>query len=345
MMKWTIRRGRSIILAGISVLIIMISGCTAANEPKPLTSEEKALTQVRVAEVNGYDFGDPKQLLGEVTAKQKMDVMARVNGEVKTLYVKRGDQVKKGQKILTFDNERLEIQKQKQEQELKYLQTQYALAIREETGVEQITMQMEQAALALKEMKLDQKNQTVIAPIDGIITQLSTLEGSAVAVGTPVATIQQLDPVVIVVKLSEYDLGLVKLNQKLEFNPVQGSGTFQGKVTYISPVMDMETKAFHAEVEVKNTQGQLKAGMQVSTILDKKQDQNILAVPSKAIVWEDDSSFVFVLNGTKVEKKQVELGRVNENLQEITSGVKKGEKVVTDGHSRLKDQEEVQVIE
>ncbi|MNI55873.1 multidrug efflux system subunit MdtA [compost metagenome] len=68
-------------------------------------------------------------------------------------------------------------------------------------------------------------------------------------------------------------------------------------------------------------------------------------MPSKAIVWEDDSSFVFVLNGTKVEKKQVELGRVNENLQEITSGVKKGEKVVTDGHSRLKDQEEVQVIE
>ncbi|MNN88793.1 multidrug efflux system subunit MdtA [compost metagenome] len=107
----------------------------------------------------------------------------------------------------------------------------------------------------------------------------------------------------------------------------------------------METKAFNAEVEVNNIQGLLKAGMQVSTILDKKQDQNILALPSKAIIWEDDKSFIFILNGSKVEKRQIELGRVSENLQEITSGVKNGEKAVTDGHSRLKDQEEVHVIE
>ncbi|MNI32221.1 Macrolide export protein MacA [compost metagenome] len=295
--------------------------------------------------MKGYDFGDPKQLLGEVTAKQKIDVMSRVSGEVKTLYVKRGDLVKKGQKILTFDNERLEIQEQKQEQELKYLQSQYALAVREDAGTEQLTLRMDQASLALKEMKLEQKNQTIVAPIDGVITQLSTLAGSVVVEGTPVVTIQQLDPVVIVIKLSEYDLGLVKLNQQLEFNLVQSPGTFQGKVTYISPVMDMETKAFNAEVEVNNIQGLLKAGMQVSTILDKKQDQNILALPSKAIIWEDDKSFIFILNGSKVEKRQIELGRVSENLQEITSGVKNGEKAVTDGHSRLKDQEEVHVIE
>ncbi|SDG56967.1 RND family efflux transporter, MFP subunit [Fontibacillus panacisegetis] len=345
MMKWAIRRGRSITLVGISLLLIIISGCTTTNETNPLTSEEKVLTQVKVTEVKGYDFGDPKQLMGEVTAKQKMDVATRVSGEVKTLYVKRGDHVKKGQKILSFNNERLKILQEKQQQELKYLQSQYALAVREDTGIEQLTLQMEQAVLALKEINLDQKNQTVVAPIDGVITQLSTIEGSAVVEGTPVATIQQLDPVVIVIKLSEYDLGLIKLNQQLDFNLVQPSGTFQGKVTYISPVIDMETKAFNAEVEVKNEKDQLKAGMQVSTILDKKEDQNILALPSKTIVWEDDNSFVFVLKETKVEKRQVELGRVKENLQEIISGVKEGEKVVTEGHSRLKDQEEVQVIE
>ncbi|MFD3262295.1 efflux RND transporter periplasmic adaptor subunit [Paenibacillus lentus] len=344
MNKWVIEKGKLPVLAALFLLFIA-AGCSANNETDKAASEEVRPPDVRIVEARGYDFNDPIQLLGEAQAKQKADLNAKVSGEIQTLHVKRGDRVKKGQKIMTFNHERLELQQKKQQQELEYLEKQFVIAVREEDNLDQLTLQLEQARLTLQELALEQKYHIVTSPIEGVITELFGTEGSTVAEGTPVATVIQLDPLVIVMKLTEYELGLIQERQELDLSLNNSQETFRGKVAYISSVMNLESKTYNVEVDLENNNNKVKPGMQVSTVLNKEEDQNVLAIPNKSVLWEDEHSYVFVFKNNKVEKRQVELGRVNENLQEIVSGLKQGEQVVADGLSRLKDGLQVQVIE
>ena len=66
-------------------------------------------------------------------------------------------------------------------------------------------------------------------------------------------------------------------------------------------------------------------------------------IPSLSIVREGGDSFVYIVNGETVQKRKVELGRLNETNQEVISGVKEGEILVISGQHQLKDQDKIKV--
>jgi HlyD family secretion protein len=86
----------------------------------------------------------------------------------------------------------------------------------------------------------------------------------------------------------------------------------------------------------------LQPGMKVRVQLTNEEEQVVVAIPTRAIFQEGDKTYVFVVKGDQVEKRRIELGRLNEPLQEVLSGVKEKELLVISGQTQLKNNEKVQ---
>jgi multidrug efflux pump subunit AcrA (membrane-fusion protein) len=231
-------------------------------------------------------------------------------------------------KNLTMD---LELLKQKQQT----LLTSDSLA--------QLETQVESARLAMVELERALSHYEVKAPVSGILTELPVVEGMTLQAGMKVAHIQQMDPILLKAKLTENAAQLVRGKQELVYYVPGENIRGQAKITYLSDSMDAMSKSYELELEVANPDHALKPGMRVQVQLTAEDEQIVPAIPTLSVVREAGETYVFVLVGETVEKRKVELGRLNGLIQEVLSGVKEGEQLVVSGQNQLNDKEKVQL--
>lgn len=206
-----------------------------------------------------------------------------------------------------------------------------------------LQVQQKTAQLTLQDAEKMLDYHEVKAPISGLITELPVEEGMTLPRGLKAAQIQQLNPIKIKADLTESAYPSVNGKTELEMYVPGGKEKWKGKISFLSSVVNSQTKAYALELEVANPDLKLKPGMRVQVLLNSVQDQEVVAVPTLSIVRENGENFVFVLVGDTVEKRKVELGRLKELVQEVLSGVKEGEQLVVSGQHQLKDKEKVQL--
>ncbi|MDQ1914153.1 efflux RND transporter periplasmic adaptor subunit [Paenibacillus sp. GD4] len=207
----------------------------------------------------------------------------------------------------------------------------------------QLEQGLQTAEVSIREANRTLENLEVKASVNGVITELPVEVGMTLSPGFRAAQIQQLDPIKIKAELTEEAAKLVRGKQQLEFYVPGSTERTKGNVSYLADVMSTQTKSYSLELEVPNADRKLKPGMKVQVLLTEEQDQLVPTVPTLSVVREGGDTFVFVLAGDMVEKRKVELGRLNETFQEVRSGVSEGEQLVISGQHQLKDKEKVQV--
>lgn len=208
-----------------------------------------------------------------------------------------------------------------------------------------IQVQIDSAALTIKELDRTVANLEVKAPVSGILTEFPLIAGTTIQPGTKVGHIQQFDPVKIKARLTESSARLVRGKTELIYYVPGSSERPKAAITYLSDAMDSQTMSYDLELEVANPDGKLKPGSKVQVQLTYEEEQIVVTVPTLSVVREGGVSYVFVLVGDTVEKRKVELGRLNELNQEVLSGVREGEKLVVSGQHQLKDKEKVKLAE
>ncbi|TDG00305.1 efflux RND transporter periplasmic adaptor subunit [Paenibacillus piri] len=196
----------------------------------------------------------------------------------------------------------------------------------------QISLQQADEALASLEVK---------APVSGMLTELPIQMGMTLAAGAPVGLIEKLNPVKIKGFLPVEAAKFVRGKSELAFFLPESSQKSKGKISYLASVIDPQAKAYEINLEAPNPDMALKPGMKVRMQLTDEQEQIVVAIPTQSIIKEGDVFYVFVLNGDIAEKRRVELGRLNEPIQEVLSGVKEGEQLVVSGQNQLKPNEKV----
>jgi membrane fusion protein (multidrug efflux system) len=73
--------------------------------------------------------------------------------------------------------------------------------------------------------------------------------------------------------------------------------------------------------------------------------ENVVTIPRKAILYKQNKTYVFVMNGNLVSQREIELGLTEEDFVEVASGLNEGEVIVTVGVEGLKDGQRVDVVQ
>jgi len=196
-----------------------------------------------------------------------------------------------------------------------------------------------ETALELRREALEQL--TIKAPVGGVITQLSLIEGMMVRAAVSVGRIEQVDPVRIVAYLNEEGAKYVRGKTALKYVLPGGEGQGQAPVSYLSSIPDPERNAYVLELTVPNGDGRLKPGMKVSVELSEDAELSALAVPQYSVREEGSRRYVFVVEDGIARKREVKTGRTTPSYYEVLSGVQEGESIAITGINALADGERV----
>lgn len=183
------------------------------------------------------------------------------------------------------------------------------------------------------------------APASGTVTERGVNAGAGIEAGQSLFTIANLSAVWVIANVPEAQVGSVRVGTPAEVRSAAlGASAVSGRVSYINPQLNEETRTAQVRVEVGNTGGRLKAGMFVevgfqagSSVVAGEE----LMVPSSAVQRVGDRAIVFIPKDEEpghFEVRDVELGGESGGYRKVLGGLALGERVVTRGGFALKTQ-------
>jgi Cu(I)/Ag(I) efflux system membrane fusion protein len=177
-------------------------------------------------------------------------------------------------------------------------------------------------------------NVVLRAPRDGVVTEKMARVGLRFMPGDPLYQVTDLSSVWLVGNVFEQDLALVQIGAHVTASVVAYPGKkFHGTVTFISPVLQPETRTAQVRVELPNPEGLLKPAMYGTVELTAGVPEPRLAVPDSAILDTGTRQLLLIdRGGGEFEPRAVELGIHADGYREILGGVSEGDQVVVNGN-------------
>ena len=334
---------------------MLMTSCSS-EEKKVEEKDEKPLVKVETVVSQSVDQ------IGNYTATTEADVVNNITtampNRIKAIYVDEGQKVSKGQRLVALDDvntDSYELQVANAEANLKNVEINYNRAVelyKIGGGTKQSVEQMElslinaQNALASAKRALQnvKENTVLTSPISGVVTARHYDAGDMTG-QLPILTIAQVQPVKIVINVSESELAKVNngMPAVVKFD-TYGDEEFAGKVTMVAPTVDVATRTFGVEVTVANKDNRILPGMFARVELNLGTMEHVV-VPDKAVVKQPGSGnyYVYVYKDGKVSYNQVQLGQRMGDKYELISGVESGSQVVVSGQSRLANGDAVEL--
>ena len=330
----------------LSLSIIAAVALTSCGKKEQVNAvEEEELPIVTVDFAHSMEVPQNKVYTANVEAENINNIAPASPNRIKRINVEVGDHVRAGQELVVLDKsniDQLRINLEQIEREYNRAVQLLEIGAGTQQAVDQLKAQLDAAKSQYDNLL---ENTVLRSPITGVVTARNYDPGDMTG-SLPVLTVGQLTPVVkVMTNVSENDLATLKAGQDVEvtFDAFPGE-TFQGKVQRIYPTVDTATRTFEVEVRIANGQERLKPGMFARVSIDLGSRNNVV-VPDRAVVKQTGSGnkYVYVLNGSTVSYKRVELGRRLDNAYELISGIEDGDTVVITGQSRLADGVRVEV--
>ncbi len=310
--------------------------------------------------VKKLDIRDRISQTGEVAPLVKVEIKSEASGKIEKLFVREGQEIKKGAPILHLDPKRLEYQRdllaiavkrarielKKAERELKKITTLYekgSVAERDLLDSKDIRdiciLDVKRARLELKDIT-DQLDKTkVLSPMNGVITNLP-VEVGEIAVsatsgyqgGTDIATIADISNLEIISRIGEADYIHLKTGQKVVIRPeaIEGSST-SGTITFIAQSAskaDAESLGtFEVRISVDSIIPGIAPGITVSVDFILFEKENVTAVPAHYLDKNSEGSSLFI-KGEDGKPRKVKVGVTDYSNYEILEGVAVGDTLV-----------------
>ena len=220
-----------------------------------------------------------------------------------------------------------------------------------ETDLHQQEVAHENTLLDYERSKLNVSKSKLTTPISGVILELArntdllpVADGQLVAPGFKIAEIAPLDQLIADVDLVGPELSQVDVGMPVRVRHFAFKELNEGSVLRIAPKLNAQTHTFRIEVTVDNTNGNFRPGMFVEVNIIAANRSQVAVVPRTAVTRRSDSNVVFVVNGQRVNRREVRLGLSDEEKFEVIDGVKNGDKVVVRGLETLTDGTRIRII-
>ncbi len=176
----------------------------------------------------------------------------------------------------------------------------------------------------------------VPAPVTGEIVERLVGPGQLLQGGaTQCFTISNTNTVWVLVNVYQGDLPFVRMGDIVEINTEAYPDLFHGKISYIAPALDPNTRTLQARIITQNTGKKLKKDMYVTALVKAGSIPDAITVPDAAVLRDSENQpFVYVqtdTNANQFARRLVTVGEIGKGHTQITSGLRDGEHVVGDG--------------
>lgn len=185
----------------------------------------------------------------------------------------------------------------------------------------------------------------IVTPRSGTVLKRDVAIGQVVQPADPAFTIADLSSVWIVANVPEQDAGTLRTGMEVQVViPALPQQKIDGRLTFVSPIVDPATRTVEVRMEVANPQGQLKPD-QLASMTFLGRTERKLSVPNAAVVRENNNDYVFVqIAKQKYVLRQVSLGEEAKDRRVVLDGVDQNEQIVTDGAFHLNNQRKQNAI-
>ncbi len=337
----------AVALIGMAVILVMAGACSRSSEGREADKDGTQPEAVPV-EVTTIERGPIEAVLRYSTnleAEERVQVQAKAGGQVQELLVEEGDEVERGQLLLSLEDEPQRIALERTRSQLAKARREYERQQRlheqnliSEQTFSDATYEVEQLELAMSDAELQLEYTSVEAPISGVVSSRTAKLGDEVAIGQTLFEIVDMDSIVALVYVPERELPRLDVGHEARITvPAAPGQQYQGTVERIAPVVDPRTGTVKVTVDVPRRTG-LRPGMYVEVGLVTAVHDTAVLVPKKALLYDDDQIFLFrLVDDRKVERLMVEALLENPDVIEPVSGVSAGDQIVVAGQTGLKD--------
>ncbi len=328
----------------LAVLFFLAScrGETTKNETQAETDKKN----VKVEEVRLTPVDQLSTFTATVEANTVNNIAPAMGGRIRSIHVDVGSRVGKGQTVVTMDaanysQQQTQLVTLKRDYE-RYLEL-YNVGGISKQQLDQMKAQLDVAQTALNNLG---ENTRLTSPINGVVT-VRNYDPGDMAAGQPILTIENINPVKVIINVSEsfYSRVVKGMPAKVQVDALSDE-VFEGKVSLIHPTLNPVSHTFPVEIEVNNSDQRLRPGMFSRVTMNFGTNDRPL-VPDMAVLKQTGSNdrYVFVEKDGKAVYTLVQLGTRIDDKYEIVSGLSAGDRVIVQGNAGLIDGTEVKVVE
>ena len=329
-------------IIGMACASAMLFSCSGKNQETEAQKEELPL--VSIEKVMEEDVPQIASYTATVEPFKTNNISASSSNRIKSILVDVGSRVHAGQTLVVLDAVNID----QQEIRIANMKREYDRAVEllnigggTQQQVDQLKTEYDAAVRALANMK---ENTTLISPVSGVVTVRNYDNGDMTG-QLPILTIEQQQPVKVMVNISEQDYAKVRQGMPVKVTlDVYGDEEFAGKVYLVHPTIDSSTRTFVVEVTLPNADNRIHTGMFARVEFNYGTQRHVV-VPDRAVVKQSGSGnkYVYVYKDGRVSYNLVQLGQRLGTRYELLSGVENNSDVVVTGQTRLADGVQVEI--
>lgn len=323
------------------VALAVLSGCTKAEKENETAQEaQPVLPAVELAKVARTVVDHASVYTANVEAYKTNNITSALPNRIKEILVDVGDNVVKGQKLAVLDDVTIEqsrLRLENSEREYERALRLYEIGGGTRQSVDQLKTELDASRRAYANQL---ENTILVSPVSGTVTARNYDPGDMTG-NLPIVTVSQINPVKIMVGVSEMDFKSIKpgMPVKVSLDAYPGE-EFDGKVNIVHPTIDPTTRTFLTELTVDNPGHRILPGMFARANVVLGQTEAVV-VPDRAVVKQSGSAveYVYTFNpaDSVVTFTPVVTGQriPSENAYEVIEGLPDGAIIVLSGQTRL----------
>lgn len=329
-------------LCGMDLTPVRVGSSSSYTDPNAITLSDEAIALANVQTIIASEQKPRKniRLFGVVKADERriQSQTSHISGRIERLAINFvGETVRQGQTIATIYSPDLLTAQQELIEAIDMFPQQPAL-------VEAAKQKLLYWKLSPKQIDQIIQSKTVSAQIDiqantsGVVLQKTINEGDYITAGSSMYTVADLNNVWLVLDAYEQDIPFLTVGSTITYTtPALPNQEMQAKVTFVSPVIDANTRTAKVRAEAYNKNLALKPEMYIDaqiggSFMDRK---NKIVLPHSAVLWTGKRSIVYVKHSNENQPifmlREVTLGADLGDSYVIEKGVEVGDEVVVNG--------------
>ena len=309
-------------------------------------------TNIRIKQVNLDSLSIQSTYVGYLLPNKRVLMRSEIDGVIEKIDFEEGDEITKGKRLVDISTKehRLKLKIAITDSNLADINIKRdeklaAQNLIPNAQLDQTKTRAESASLNKELAEISLNKSLISSPLKGTIKTRHIKVGEFVRKGDKLVEILDIDRILVKVNIPEQEILSIQVGQNVEVALyIMEKKTFLGRVKNIGLEADSSNRTFPVEILVDNKERQLRAGMLARATFTKNVDQDQIVIPRHTVLERDQGRVVYVFEDGKAFRRDITIGLSQLDQVQVVQGLNKGELIVVEGHTKLTDGEEVNVV-